>query len=46
MLKSKNLPKELWAKAVTTATYVLNSCPTKRLENMTPEECWSGKKPN
>jgi transposase InsO family protein len=39
MLNSKSLPKELWGEAVATATYVLNRCPTKRLEGITPEEC-------
>ncbi|XP_073221583.1 uncharacterized protein [Cicer arietinum] len=38
MLKWKNLPKELWGEAVATAAYVLNRCPTKKLEKVTPEE--------
>ncbi|WJX18783.1 hypothetical protein P8452_08547 [Trifolium repens] len=46
MLKGKNLPKELWGEAVSTATYTLNMCPTKRLNGVTPEEIWSGNKPN
>ncbi|MCI20774.1 retrovirus-related pol polyprotein from transposon tnt 1-94 [Trifolium medium] len=46
MLKGKHLPKELWGEAVNTACYVLNRCPTKRLNDVTPEECWSGNKPN
>jgi hypothetical protein len=46
MLKSKHLPKELWGEAVSTATYILNRCPTKRLNGTTPEEAWSGSKPN
>ncbi|XP_073224742.1 uncharacterized protein [Cicer arietinum] len=46
MLKGKNLPKELWGEAVATAAYVLNMCPTKKLEKVTPEEVWSGFKPN
>jgi len=46
MLKSKHLPKELWGEAVSTATYTLNRCPTRKLNNVTPEECWSGNKPN
>jgi len=29
---------------VTTATYVLNRCPTKRLMFLTPDEVWSGHK--
>jgi hypothetical protein len=29
-----------------TAVYVLNRCPTKSLNNMTPYEAWHGRKPN
>jgi transposase InsO family protein len=36
MLKGKNLPKELWGEAVSTAAYLLNRCPTKKLEKITP----------
>ncbi|KAK2445998.1 myosin-16 [Trifolium repens] len=46
MLKGKHLPKELWGEAVSTATYILNRCPTKRLDGLTPEECWSKVKPS
>ncbi|GAU26253.1 hypothetical protein TSUD_224440 [Trifolium subterraneum] len=46
MIRGKHLPKELWGEAVNTACYVLNRCPTKRLNDVTPEECWSGNKPN
>jgi transposase InsO family protein len=46
MLKGKHLPKELWCEAVSTATYILNRCPTKRLNGITPEEAWSGSKPS
>ncbi|CAL0316802.1 unnamed protein product [Lupinus luteus] len=46
MLKTKKLPKNLWAEAVATAAYILNRCPTKRLKDKTPEEAWSGIKPN
>ncbi|CAJ2647569.1 unnamed protein product [Trifolium pratense] len=46
MLKGKHLPKELWGEAVSTATYTLNRCPTKRLDGITPEESWSGNKPS
>lgn len=45
MLKVKNLSKELWGEAVSTAAYLLNRCPTKKLENVTPEEAWLGFKP-
>jgi hypothetical protein len=40
MLNSKNLSKELWGETMSTTTYVLNICPIKKLEGITPEECW------
>ncbi|KAK4405584.1 Retrovirus-related Pol polyprotein from transposon TNT 1-94 [Sesamum angolense] len=45
MLQEKHLPKAFWAEAVYTAVYLLNRCPTKAVQNMTPIEAWSGKKP-
>ncbi|CAJ2635289.1 unnamed protein product [Trifolium pratense] len=45
MLKEKSLPSNLWGEAVNTAVYILNKCPTKKLNNIVPEEKWSGKKP-
>ena len=45
MLKTKNLPKKLWGEAVATAAYLLNRCPSKRLNGQTPEEAWTGLKP-
>lgn len=45
MLKSKKLPHSFWGEAATTAAYVLNKCPTKRLHSKVPEEVWSGRKP-
>jgi len=46
MLKCKHLPNELWGEYVSTATYIMNRCTTKKLNNITPEDCWSGNKPN
>lgn len=46
MLKCKNLPKYLWGEAASTAVYLLNRCPTKRLKGITSEEAWSGSKPD
>ena len=46
MLKGKGLPNGYWGEAVTTAAYILNRCPTKRLRFVTPEEAWSGVKPH
>jgi transposase InsO family protein len=45
MLKEKQLPKEFWGEAVTTACYVLNKCPTKRL-NKVPEAVWNDSTPS
>ncbi|GJY57386.1 retrovirus-related pol polyprotein from transposon TNT 1-94 [Tanacetum coccineum] len=39
------MPKEFWAKAVDCAVYLLNRCPSKSLENKTPQEAWNGLKP-
>lgn len=46
MLLNANLPKQYWADAVHTAAYVINRSPTKSLSFKTPEEMWSGQKPN
>jgi len=44
MLKSKNVPKELWAEVVQCAIYVQNRCPHAKLNKKTPQEVWSGRK--
>ncbi|GAU23301.1 hypothetical protein TSUD_237550 [Trifolium subterraneum] len=44
MLKEKGLPNEFWGKAVTTACYVLNKSPTKRLDKV-PDAIWTGSTP-
>ncbi|CAJ2657878.1 unnamed protein product [Trifolium pratense] len=45
MLKSKRLPKELWAEAVACAVYLSNCSPTRSVLEKTPQEAWSGRKP-
>lgn len=40
MLKRKNLSKELWGEAISTTGYLLNRCPTLKIEKVTPEEAW------
>ncbi|XP_071575062.1 uncharacterized protein [Temnothorax nylanderi] len=46
MLIESNLPVYYWAEAVSTAAYLINRSPTKGLKNITPEEAWTGKKPD
>jgi len=45
LMFNASLPKSFWAEAITTATFLKNRWPTSSLENMTPEEAWSGQKP-
>ncbi|KAJ4717094.1 Retrovirus-related Pol polyprotein from transposon TNT 1-94 [Melia azedarach] len=44
MLKSKRLPKEFWAEAVSTAVYLSNRSPTRSVWGKTPQEAWCGRK--
>lgn len=46
MMSQSNLAEHFWAEAISTAAYVRNRCITKILNNKTPMEIWSGKKPN
>src|SRR3954465_5394565 len=46
MLTSAGLKKVFWAVAVSTATYLINRCPSTVLDMKTPEEVWSGHPPN
>ncbi|CAA6661431.1 unnamed protein product [Spirodela intermedia] len=43
MLKAKGLPGWFWGEAVATAVYILNRCPTKSVDGMTPFEVWHGR---
>jgi transposase InsO family protein len=45
MLKAKGLPGWFWGEAVNTVVYVLNICPMKSVDDMTPFEAWHGRKP-
>ncbi|BBN69138.1 hypothetical protein Prudu_770S000100 [Prunus dulcis] len=45
MMKGKKLPYKFWGEAVNTAVYIQNRCPTKALDNVTPFEVFSGRKP-
>ena len=46
MLHDQRLLKFLWAEAVNIAVYVQNRCPHQALGSKTPEEIFTGKKPN
>eukprot|EP00253_Pinus_taeda_P001688 PITA_01688 len=46
MLHDQGLPLQLWAEACNTKVYVQNRCPHKILGMSTPEEAYSGKKPD
>lgn len=46
MIKQKNLPHKFSGEAVTTVAYILNKCPTKKLNFKVPKEAWCGRKPS
>ncbi|WJZ92508.1 hypothetical protein VitviT2T_011498 [Vitis vinifera] len=46
MLSEKQVPKNFWPKAVNWTAHVLNRSPTLAVKGVTPEEAWSGVKPN
>ena len=46
MIHDQGLPMFLWAEACSTAVYIQNRTPHKILGRMTPEEAYSGVKPD
>jgi hypothetical protein len=46
MLSGAGLGKELWAKIVGIACYLVNRSPSSALDDKTPQEVWTGKKPS
>jgi hypothetical protein len=46
MLNEKNLPNYFWAKAVVIVVYIMNRTPTVTVHCITPEEKFTGKKPD
>ncbi|GAU37412.1 hypothetical protein TSUD_361170 [Trifolium subterraneum] len=46
MVKQKGLPHRFWGEAVSTAVYILNRSPTKKLIDKVPVEVWSKCKPS
>ncbi|KAL0433268.1 UNVERIFIED_CONTAM: Retrovirus-related Pol polyprotein from transposon TNT 1-94 [Sesamum latifolium] len=45
-LKSSGVQKNCWPKAVKWSIHVLNRSPTFFVQNQTPEEAWSGRRPS
>nr|GEW93973.1 zinc finger, CCHC-type [Tanacetum cinerariifolium] len=45
MMKAMNMPQNFWAEAVRRVIYILNSVPTKALEDITPYEAIKRRKP-
>eukprot|EP00253_Pinus_taeda_P032680 PITA_32680 len=46
MLSGAGLGQEFWAEAVETTCYLVNKSLSSTLEDMTPQEVWTGKKPS
>ncbi len=46
MILAQGLGLEFWGEAVNTTMYIKNRCPTKVLDFKTPQEAWSGRKPD
>ncbi len=46
MILAQGLELEFWGETVNTAVYIKNQCPTKALDSKTPQEAWSGRKPD
>jgi transposase InsO family protein len=45
LLTMNGIPKGFWPEAVNWSIHILNRSPTLVVQNMTPEEAWSGRKP-
>jgi len=45
MIHDEYLPKNLWGEATKIYVYIQNRIPHRSLDNMTPEEAFTGKKP-
>jgi IS30 family transposase len=46
MILTQGLELEFWGEVVNMAVYIKNQCPTKALDSKTPQEAWSGRKPD
>ena len=46
LMIEKNMPHFYWAEAINIAVYIMNRTPTATVHNVTPEEKYTGTKPN
>jgi hypothetical protein len=46
MIRAQGLDLEFWAEAVNTTVHIKNRCLTKAFESKTPQEAWTGRKPD
>jgi transposase InsO family protein len=46
MIFAQRLGLEFWGEVVNTVVYIKNRCPTQALDSKTPQEAWSGRKPD
>ncbi|KAG7561531.1 Zinc finger CCHC-type superfamily [Arabidopsis thaliana x Arabidopsis arenosa] len=46
LLMEKGMPKKFWGEAASWTNHILNRCPTAAVQDKTPQECWTGLKPN
>nr|GFB09022.1 putative RNA-directed DNA polymerase [Tanacetum cinerariifolium] len=46
MLNAREVPKKFWPEALNWCIHILNQSPTSALEDCTPEEKWSDRKPS
>ena len=46
LLVEGRMPRSFWTEAATWSVHIINRSPTAAVTNKTPEECWTGHKPN
>ena len=46
LMAKKNMPHSFWAEVVSTAVYIMNKTSTVAIHDVTPEERFTGKKPD
>ena len=46
LMSEKEMPQSFWAEAVHTVVYIMNRTPTAAIHDITPEQCFTGTKPD